>query len=109
MLTLVEDDPTAPEVPLDDLIAIAEEYSRESEVPLDDLIAFVDEDSTEPQVPLDDLIAYYTVRYKFYHQSSDAATLSLLVKTRLIQQALWELDTAGATALFMKFHNLPVC
>jgi D-serine deaminase-like pyridoxal phosphate-dependent protein len=88
MLTFAEDDPTAPEVPLDDLIAFAED------------------DPTTPEVPLDDLITYYTIRHMFYHQSSDEATLRLLVKTHMMQQALWELDTAGATASFIRFHKL---
>ncbi len=71
------------------------------------MITFAEEDPMAPEVPLDDLITYYTLRHKFYHQSSDEATIRLLCRTRLIQQALWELDTAGATALFLKFHKLP--
>ena len=106
MLTFDEEDSMEPKVSLDDLLALAEEDSMEPEVSLDDLIALAEEDSTEPKVSLDDLIAYYTIRHKFYHQSSDEATLSLLVKTRLMQQALWELDIAGATALFIRFHKL---
>ena len=73
------------------------------------MITFAEEEPEAPEVPLDDLITYYTLRHKFYHQSSDETTLDLLVKTSLIQQALLELDTAATTALFIKFHNLPVC
>lgn len=60
------------------------------------MLSFAEEVPTAPDVPLDDLITYYTLRHKFYHRSSDEATLRLLCRTRLIQQALQELDTTTA-------------
>ena len=71
------------------------------------MITFAEEDPMAPEVPLDDLITYYTLRHKFYHQSSDEATIRRLCLTRLIQQALYELDIIGTTSLFLRFHNLP--
>ena len=70
------------------------------------MLSFAEEDTTEPEVPLDELITYYTLRHKFYHRSSDEATLTLLYRTRLIQQALQELDIAATTSLFIRFHKL---
>ena len=64
------------------------------------MLSFAEELPTAPVVPLNDLITYYTLRHKFYHRSSDETTLRLLVKTRLIQQALQELDTTTATSFF---------
>ncbi len=106
LLALDEDDPTAPKVSLDDLLALDEDDPTAPKVSLDDLLALDEDDPTAPKVSLDDLITYYTIRHKLYHQSSDEATLSLLVKTRLMQQALYELDIAAATASFIRFHKL---
>lgn len=63
------------------------------------MLSFAGEVPTAPEVPLDDLITYYNLRHKFYHRSSDEETLRLLCRTRLIQQALQELDTTTATSL----------
>ena len=62
------------------------------------MLSFAEEVPTAPEVPLDDLITYYTLRHKFYHRSSDEATLRLLCRTRLIQRALQELDTTTAAS-----------
>lgn len=71
------------------------------------MLSFAEEVPTAPEVPLDDLITYYTLRHKFYHRSSDEATLRLLCRTRLIQLALLELDTPTAVTNPKPF--LPLC
>ena len=62
------------------------------------MLSFAEEVPTAPEVSLDDLITYYTLRHKFYHRSSDEATLRLLCRTRLIQKALKDLDTTTAAS-----------
>jgi len=69
--------------------------------------SFEEEVPAVPEIQLDDLITYYTLRHRFYHRSSDEATLRLLCRTRLIQQALKELDTSTAATNLKPF--LPLC